>query len=629
MTSRQEAAQLFAAAFKLQQSNRLNEAEAMYRRALERDKRHADAAHHLGLLLSQSARHAEAIELLRRAVNLDATQPHYYANMVEPLHRAGDSSGAIEAARRAVQMSPRSADNAYLLGVALHAADRFAEAVEAYRRAITLVLSHRAAHNNLSNALSRMGRLSEAAEMAERALRLAPNSSEMHMNIALALLKVGQQSAAVDHARRAVQLKPHDLPAQNALLVSMIHDPNTTDEQLFDAHVAWGNDFAPFTASVQFANDKDPSRRIRVGYVSADFREHPVAFFIEPVIAHATDAVEVFCYSNAHPDDADATTARFRSYGPHWREIHGMRDEDASRLIREDHIDILVDLSGHTQRTRLTLFAHHPAPIQVAYLGYQATSGARAMEHRLTDALVDPPGLTDRYHTEKLRRLNVFACYRPPDDAPAVASSPCVKNGYVTFGAFTRPEKISPITMDLWAGALKRVADAKLIVFASAVDDAATAERFREPLIERGVDATRIEFVGAQPFAEYLQSHARVDVLLDTFPFNAHTTTCHALWMGVPTITFAGTRYASRMGLAVMTHLGMPELVGHSLEEFAEIAAKEAGNLERIAQRRATLRQRFVASKLMDGVRFTADLESHYREMFQAWCRQPTGEIAR
>lgn len=625
--SRQQVAQWLNAAMKHHQANRFSDAEPLYRRVLEKDKRQADATHYLGMLLAQTGRQGEAVEMLRRAVALDPTKPQFLTNLAEALRLIGDREGALEAARRAAQMMPNSADSSYRFGLALQAAGRNQEAADIYRRVIELEPAHHRAYNNLGNVLDKLGKYSESVEMLERGLRAAPQSPQLLANGVLALLKVGLLREAIEKSRLAVQSNPHDLLAQNSLIATRLLDPQTIDQELLDAHTAWADQHAPAGAAPQFSVEAQPDRRLRVGYVSPDFRRHPVAFFLEPLIEHASAAVEVFCYNNAAPADADATTTRFKSYGPQWRDIFEMSDHDAEQLIRQnDRIDILVDVAGHTQKNRLALFARRPAPVQVAYLGYQATTGVRAIEYRLTDALVDPSGEADRYHTEKLIRLNVFACYRPPDDAPAVAPAPCARNGFITFGSYSRADKISEPTLDLWTAAMRRVRDSRLILFGAVYDDAAVVQRYRDLFVQREVDAARIEFVGWQSFEQYFQSHARVDVLLDSIPFNAHTTTCHALWMGVPTITLAGSRYSSRMGLAVLTHLGTPEMIAHNEPEFVEIAARVASAPAELAALRLTLRDRFAASVLMDGRRFNADLEAKYRQIWRTWCERESAQ---
>jgi predicted O-linked N-acetylglucosamine transferase (SPINDLY family) len=297
-------------------------------------------------------------------------------------------------------------------------------------------------------------------------------------------------------------------------------------------------------------------------------------------------------------------------------------DAQLARLIDEnDRIDVLVDLAGHTASHRLRVFGAKPAPVQMSYLGYQGTTGVEAIDYRLTDALVDRPGTTEAFHTEELLLLDVFACYRPPEFAPeTVAPPPCLKNGgAITFGTYSKIEKISKNTLDLWAAVLQRVPRSRIIAFAGAFDDPLLARRLGELMSQRGVDPGRVQAMGRQPLRGYMQSHERVDLILDTTPFSGHTTTCHALWMGVPTVTLGGGRYASRMGLAVMTHLELSDFVASTPEQFVETAANLAANPDRLAELRSTMRQRMRESVLLDGARFTQQLEALYQQMWNRW----------
>jgi predicted O-linked N-acetylglucosamine transferase (SPINDLY family) len=650
------AAALFRQAMGLHREGRLDEAEGLYRRVLAEDRRHTDAMHYLGLLQSDKGHWPEALELMRRAVMLSPTTPHYHSNLAEALRRAGEVEAAVDAARRAVNLAPNSPEDLYNLAVALRDAGQHREAATIYLRVIQLKPDHYKAYNNLGVVLTTLGRfneaidafqrcaaivprlpelysnwarvlidanrLGEALEKARHALELDPNDATAHCNVGRCVSNWFDLDDAVASFRRALELKPDYALAHSNLLFVMLHQAGVSDQELVDEHAAWGARHAPTIArKTPHPNDGDPSRPLRVGYISPDLREHPVAFFIEPVLANHSAEIEVFCYSNAPLAEHDQVTERIKSYGMQWRDVIDLSDAKLARLIEADRIDVLVDLAGHTGNNRLQVFAHQPAPVQATYLGYQTTSGVEAIKYRLTDSLVDPAGLTDPHYTEQLVRMELFACYRPPPDAPEVASPPCMQRGHVTFGAYTKSEKISRPTLQLWSAVLQRVPGAKLSLFAGAFDELSIAQRLRELLAKHGIDPSRVEITGRQPMQQYLRSHEQVDVLLDTIPFNGHTTTCHALWMGVPTITLAGSRYASRMGMAVMTHLGLPEFVASSTEQFVEIAASLASDAPRLAELRATMRDRLKASALMDEPRFARGIERAYRDMWHQWCK--------
>jgi len=656
-SKQQQIAQWMIEALKLHQTDRFAEAEQIYRRVLERERRHPDATHYLGLLLSQTDRVAEAVPLMQRAIMLNPAIAHYHTNLAEALRRAGDIPGAILAARRATELQPNSAECAFQLGVMLQQARLWDQAIRSYTRATAINPHHHKAMNNLANAFVRMGRIDEALRVYEEAHRTSPESPELLANWGRTLLINSRfdeamqrtaQAQALDpenpvmlatlgrcHAscfdieegvrclEKSIQLRPSEELTRSALLFVMLHCPGLDPAELLEAHRAWGRNHAPPPAidAQSLPNNRDADRPLRVGYVSGDFRQHPVSYFVEPILANHTGAVQVFCYNTAPPAEADATTSRIKSLGHEWREISSSDDATVAQSMRKhDKLDILVDLAGHTQNNRLTLFARRIAPIQVTYLGYQATTGIESVDYRLTDALVDPPGMTESLHTERLARLKVFACYRPPDGAPAVGPLPLLRNGYVTFGAFTKTEKISAPTMDLWARVLQAVPASRLAVFAAALDSPSVAQKFLSLMGERGISSDRIDRIGGQSLAAYLASHDRVDLALDSLPFNAHTTTMHALWMGIPTVTIAGSSYPSRMGLAVMTHLGLCEYVAGTPDDFVRTAAERASDTAALAELRGDLRQRIAKSALTEAHGFCDDLETAYRTLWHRWC---------
>ncbi|MEJ0048374.1 MAG: hypothetical protein WDN04_21330 [Rhodospirillales bacterium] len=357
-----------------------------------------------------------------------------------------------------------------------------------------------------------------------------------------------------------------------------------------------------------------------MGYVSPDFNNHVIGFFVEPFLAaHDRARVEVYCYDNA--DKRDEVTERFRGYADHWREIDQLDDAAAADLIRRDGIDILIDLAGHTRAGRSALFARKPAPVQMAYLGYPLTSGLTAMDYRISDGYCDPPGLTDAHYVEANLRLPASLwCYRPPDDIPVVAPLPAASNGYVTFGSFNVPAKIGEQVAALWAQLLARVPDSRLL-FAPIPLGQARA-RIQEMFVRHGVDAARLEFMPRMATVEYQALRHRVDIALDTFPCGGASTTCETLWMGVPLVTLTGNTFASRAGTSLMTALGMPELVAPSGERYIEIAAGLARDPEALASMRKGLRGRMRLSPLTDGVALARGLEELYRKAFATWCAE-------
>ena len=315
-----------------------------------------------------------------------------------------------------------------------------------------------------------------------------------------------------------------------------------------------------------------------------------------------------------------------KSYADHWRDIATLSDAQVAKLVRKDRIDILVDLAGHIGGNRLLVFAHKPAPVQMTYIGYQATTGLAAMDYRLTDEWSDPPGVTDAFHTETLLRLpRCFFCYQPSPDAPPIIELPRADNGYITFGSFNAFGKVTPEVLATWATLLAEVPNAKLTILA---DAAPSQQAYLNDIFQReGIDAQRITLANRRPRAEYLELIQQADIALDPFPFNGHTTTCDCLWQGVPVVALAGNHYASRFGSSAHQHVELQDLVAQTPQQYVETAARLAADVGRLAKLRQELRPRMAASPLVDYVGFTRNLEAAYRQAWQDWCAQSgTGE---
>jgi predicted O-linked N-acetylglucosamine transferase (SPINDLY family) len=368
------------------------------------------------------------------------------------------------------------------------------------------------------------------------------------------------------------------------------------------------------------ANDRSPDRRLRIGYVSADLRDHAVAYFIEPILAkHSAEAVEVFCYACGYEDEV---TQRLRAHGHTWRSLVGVSDAMAAELIRADGIDILIDLAVHTGQHPLLLFARRPAPVQATYLGYAGTTGLDAIDWRITDAIVDPPGLSEHFHSERLMRLpRTQWCYQPPADAPDVAAAPpLVANGAVTFGAATNVAKVSPQVIELWSQVLRATPGSRFAMKARSLADEATCDRLAAGFARHGIERGRLTFEPAGDIASYLNFLSTLDIALDTFPFGGGTATCHTLFMGVPVVTLVGRTSVSRVGASVLTNVGMGELIAESPEPFVACASELARDRDRLIDLRTALRPRMLASSLCDAATFVRDLEAAYRRMWREWC---------
>jgi predicted O-linked N-acetylglucosamine transferase (SPINDLY family) len=369
--------------------------------------------------------------------------------------------------------------------------------------------------------------------------------------------------------------------------------------------------------------DRDPERPLNIGYLSPDFCTHSVAFFIEEVLAHHDrKKVKVFCYSNT--PGADDFTQRFQELADHFRDIRPLSDDAAAEMIRKDKIDILVDLAGHTRNNRLLVFARKPAPVQLTWLGYPDTTGLSTMDYRLTDAIADPEGAADHRHSETLVRMpHGFLCYRPAGEFYPVSKLPMLNAGGVTFGSFNNNSKISLPVITAWAAILKRVPESRLKLKSRSFGDSGSRKAILEEFETHGVPAERILFEGYRlSLKEHSLLYSTVDIALDTFPYNGTTTTCEALWMGVPVITLSGDCHVSRVGQSILTHLGFEEWVGKSLIDYVDRAVALACDPERLGEIRASLRGRMIDSPLLDAIGFTAVLEGTFRSMWsQCICR--------
>jgi protein O-GlcNAc transferase len=650
------AADLYAAGVKHHQAGRMAEAETCYRQVLAAQPDHPDALHLLGVVAHQAGRHGLAVDLIGRAIMRNGTNPIYFSNLgcalrdlgrrdeavaafeqairVKPdfaqaylslgaaLKDQGRLDEAVAAYRKAHQIKPDLVEACFNLGNTLKGMCRLDEAVAAYRHAIRIQPSLLQAHCNLGNALCDQGKLGEAVAAFGHAIRIKPDYATAHSNLGTALFEQGKLDEAVAACREAIRLKPDFSGASSNLAFCVNNVDNISVGELFETHKEWNARHGwPLPQASAYPNDRSVGRRLKVGYFSPDFRGHSVAYFLEPLLhSHDRNAVEVFCYAEVR--SPDAATRRFEQLADHWTETVGMSDEALAERIRSDGIDILVDLAGHTSKNRLPVFARKPAPVQVTWLGYPNTTGLDAIDYRLVDAVTDPEGEADAFASETLVRLpGGFLCYGAANDAPTPETAPCLTTGFVTFGSFNNPTKLSGAALDVWAQVLTRLPDARLLLKGKPLADAATRALHLSRLTERGVAAHRVELVDWLPDSKaHLALYDRFDVALDPFPYNGTATTCEALWMGVPVVTLRGDRHAGRVGASLLTQIGLTDLIADSVEAYVEMAVALAGDSARLADLRHSLRPRMAASSLCDAAGFARKVEDAYRTMWARWC---------
>ena len=636
----------------------LENAAAVYRQILQHSPKHPDALHLLGLVVQKEGNHAEAIKLfsqaakanpklarahLQRGFSLnalgqteDATAAfkaaiaaesklaeahHQLGNTLRTLHRLPE---ALASLREATRLAPKDVVFWLSRGMAAMHGQQLDEAVESFQHAVKLNPTLPEAREILGQALMAKQQTDEARQQLNEALRLRPNFAEAHHDLGRLCVEECLLAEAATHYRNALAAKLAPDTHTN-LLFLLNYLPETEPEGLFAEHRRWSECFErPLRPAWRpHANDPAPDRRLRIGYVSPDLRDHPVTSFIEPILkAHHREGFEIFCYANVKTPDA--TTQRLRSLTGQWRDIYGLAPEKAAELIRQDGIDILVDLAGHTTDNSLLVFARKPAPVQVTWIGYPNTTGLEAMDYRLTDAITDPPGQTEQWHSERLVRLpETFSCYCAPAESPAVFPLPALANRFVTFGSFNNFRKLSEPTIALWARLLREMPTARLLMKSQGLGNPKTAARLLEQFTRAGVDAVRIELRGAGLSKEqHMALYHQVDLCLDPFPYNGTTTTCDALWMGVPVITLAGRTHVARVGLSLVTHLGFPEWGAQTPDAYVAKCQEMTDDLPRLAELRRRLREQMRQSPLCNAPRFIGNLESTFRAMWKHWCGQ-------
>ena len=643
------------------QAGRLQKAEQLYRKILSRSPSNPDALHYLGVLEHQQGRYEKAIEYLEKslvsspdnekalnnlgitlrrlsrhrealscfeqAAALNPDSPEVHNNLANAYRKLGEIDKALTSYQRAVSLNPGFAQAHNNLGNILRQLGRFDKALLSYKTAGDLTPDDAGIHNNIGITLQLQGRLSHALTSFKHALKIAPGYPEGQNNLGNLLMEKGMVEEASVCYKKAISIRPNFSEAHSNLLLSMNYSSKAGSHEIFDAHKKWAAQHVAESHTVNWDQDcaADKKQRLRIGYVSPDFRRHPVSCFIEPILTkHNQDDFEIFCYANVVREDG--VTARFKALPIIWRNIYPLGDQEAADLIIRDSIDILVDLAGHTQGNRILLFRRKPAPLQVTYLGYPNTTGLFEMDYRITDNLADPPGISDDFCSEKIVRLDHgFLCYQPVKDAPEPSALPALSNGFVTFGSFNNLAKTTQKVIELWAKILLAVPNSRLIMKYKSLADNDTREEVLEIFRSAGIDNVyeRIELLGFTPtLSEHLKMYNRIDLALDTFPYNGTTTTCEALWMGVPVITLAGENHSARVGVSILSQVNLFEAITGDREEYLKTAVDLAMDTNRLAKLRSGLRNIVSRSPLTDGALFLRSLEAAYQKMWERWCEK-------
>ena len=578
------------------------------------------AMHRLAMIHAEAGDHRKALELYQKIViNLPDNLDAWLLLGVEHAE-TGSFQDAIVCFQRCIDNAPPKAGLHKMLGIALAEIGKHDEALEQFRTACSINPDDDESITRLAIELIHFLKMAEAEEHLLRALELNPSNSLAYNNLGRAYKFQGRTTEAVKAFSSALALEPDNYVVINNLLLSLNYLAEADPEHVSKEHTrlslhVYGADKADNPAN----RPTSSHHPLRVGYVSGDFHNHSVAFFFEPILMHHNPLqVQAYCYSNDTREDD--TTRRLMSCNVQWRNIAKVSDSDAAEMVRGDEIDILVDLSGHSSENRLGLFALKPAPVQMSWIGYPHSTGLPQMDYYLSDALCDPPGMTEHLYTERIVRLpRTFSCYLPPLQFPQITTPPSAETGMVTFGSFNNFAKVNDSVIAVWSDILHRVKNSRLFLKSMALGDLVTQKQVLGTFAEHGIGKDRIALLNTvnSPL-EHLALYGQIDIALDTFPYNGTTTTCEALWMGVPVVTLAGTTHASRVGVSLLTNVGAPELIASTHADYATKAALLATDCRRLHLYRENLRTAMGHSPLMDAAGITRELEITFVNLFEA-----------
>jgi len=627
----QDTDQRFKKALSLHQSGDVHRAEEIYRSILNEDPDHIDSLVNISALVYSRDPQAAA-GFLQKVIRLRPDSANAHFNLGNILQRDGQFKKAIARFREVIRIEPDYHQAYFRLGICYSTTGQLNDAIYCYRKAFQIHPKDASILNNLIEVLNRTGDYDEAERVAHKALELHPDLAEAHANLGNTYQKQGLYRKAEHHYREAIKQKPDDAQMLNNLGAVLLHshrpkeatqylkkaidiDPEfhlayssyiyalnyfeeMSREEIYEAHCEWDHRFGRDITDASWPHiDPDPDRKLRVGFFSPDFRGHVVALFIQSLFDHYDrDRFEFYGYAQvSHPD---RFTYKLQSRLDGWRTTVGMNDEALCKTVKDDRIDILVDLAGHTSGNRLPVFTYKPAPVQVSYLGYINTTGLRAFDYRFTDRWVNPPETQD-FYTEELYCLpDSFTCYTPIEPCPDPAESPCLDNGFVTFGCFNNTNKLTDEVIELWTRIILETPGSKLMLKSTNLSDKDTRERLLEKFGKYGLDKDRLVLEGPDVIYRYMERFAAIDIALDPFPHNGGTTTHDALWMGVPVISLEGDRYVSRFGVTILNNLGHPEWLAADKEEYVEIAKHLADNPSHLDEIRGNLRQQMKTSPL-------------------------------
>ncbi len=607
----------------LSEQKKYTKAISWYEKSLQLKPNFAEAHYNMGNTFKYHGEPKRAIFCYQTAVKINPNYAEALNNMGNVLRSLNEYKKAIQCYEKALKKKPDYAEAYYNLGHILHDSGKIEQAVPCYQKAIELMPDYAEAYNNIGYIFKDQGLLSEAILCFQRSIQIDPNFESSFNNMGNALSGQGKLDEAMLCYRNSLTIKPDFAPAHSNLIYCMNFQEDINPIRLFEEHKNWAQQHAHALKSKKHNhhNSKSLGKKLRIGYVSSDFRAHSVSYFMEPLLeSHDNRSFKVFCYSDV--PCYDSVTDRLSLLADKFRKTSGLPDEDMAKLIKKDRIDILFDLAGHTAGNRLLVFARKPAPIQVTYLGYPNTTGLEEIDYRITDAIADPLDRTDNLHTEKLVQLSSgFLCFKPEIKSPPVSNQPSERSGIITFGSFNQRAKISPKVIKLWSTILTIVPNSQIILKSKELIDTETRKRLIGSFAENGLPPEKIKLLNyISSTYEHLELYNTVDIGLDTFPYNGTTTTCEAMWMGVPVIVLAGKTHLSRVGVSLLSRVGLDELIAESHDEYIAKAVKLANDPGRLRKYRNSLRNMMLQSVLTNAKEFTQEFEAALKKMWIDWC---------
>jgi protein O-GlcNAc transferase len=592
-------------------------AQDLIQRALDQEPENGVFHHSLATLYRTTGKPEQAASCYRQAAILKPTWAQAYFDLGLVLEEQKQFQGAMDAYQCALTINPDFFEVTEAVGALFQTCDQHEKSLPFLQKAILERPELPELHYRLGYSLYKLGAIEQAIHYFQLCLQYDSEYFLAYNGLGSSYLEQGKVEEALQYFRKAIAWHPSAYGEHSNLLLCSHYSPYLSSDYIFFEHKKWADTHTNYLLPLS----QPPMQKaypFRIGYISPDLRSHPVTCFFEPILQHHNrEKFEVYCYANVR--QPDETTFRLQKMAQGWHFIDEMTDEQVAEQIQADQIDILVDLAGHTANHRLRVMAFKPAPVQVTYLGYPDTTGMSQIDYRLVDAWTDPEEQTQKYSETLVRLPNGFLCYAPPEDYPDISPSPLLKNATITFGSFNNLVKLNEPVLALWAEILRAAPQGKLLLKTPRILDHASAEIWLRRFVKCGIPENRIELLPYQPHrGQHLEAYKLIDIALDPFPYNGTTTTCEALWMGVPVITLAGNTHASRVGVSLLSRLGLEELIAVSKEDYVHKAITLAQDLERLTSFREMIRPWMAMSSLCDGQNFTRTLEETYKTLWES-----------